>query len=336
MKKIAVLATGGTIAGVGDVGKDLGYRSGTLSVESILSSAGDFLGAMDVELLPEQVCNVNSDDITDKIWIALSRRVNELQKDSSVSGIVITHGTDTMDETAYFLDLTVEKVKPVVLTGSMRPSTAKEPDGPKNLSDAIKVASSDFKCDSVLVCFGGYVYEASDMQKLSANALNPMGVHSAGEGFVGTVENFMGIRGDRTKILCKKRSGNLNSDSSVPLFDVSQVESLPRVNVLYFAVDSNPSLLEYAAKISDGIVIAGAGSGEFSQKWGEALRAVQVPVVISSRIGQGLVTVNETLAPRGISAGVLPPQKAAVLLRLSLTRISSMAELRRIFLAQMQ
>lgn len=341
-KKVVVLATGGTIAGVGDAGENLGYRSGQLSVESLLASVGNLLDSANVELLSEQVCNVNSDDMTGEIWLSLARRVNELQNDSSVDGVVITHGTDTMDETAYFLNLTVCGSKPVVITGSMRPATAKEPDGPRNLADSIKVAAAGGVCspsldfvttsspssaeercakNCVLVCFGDHVYEASSVQKLSASALNPMGVHYAGEGAIASAENFEKFFAMGSVV---ERPASLR-------FDISNVKNLPQVNVLYFAVDADPQLLEFAGKISDGLVIAGAGSGEFSLKWSSTLSAIQIPVVVASRIGQGLVTLNEDLAPRGIAAGKLPPQKAAVLLRLALTKTKDPAELRRIF-----
>ena len=340
-KKVVVLATGGTIAGVGDAGENLGYRSGQLSVESLLASVGNLLDSANVELLSEQVCNVNSDDMTGEIWLSLARRVNELQDDSSVDGVVITHGTDTMDETAYFLNLTVCGSKPVVITGSMRPATAKEPDGPRNLADAIKVAAAGGVCslsndsitsspssaegrcakNCVLVCFGGFVYGASSVQKLSASALNPMGIHYAGEGSIASAEHFE-----------KSFAMGSGAGRSASLrFDISNVKNLPQVNVLYFAVDADPQLLEFAGKISDGLVIAGAGSGEFSLKWSSTLSAIQIPVVVASPIGQGLVTLNEDLAPRGFAAGKLPPQKAAVLLRLALTKTKDPAELRRIF-----
>lgn len=315
-KRIVVLATGGTIAGVGEAGKNLGYRSGQLSVEYLVASMENLLDGIDVELQAEQVCNVNSDDMTDVLWLSLVRRINELQKDPSVNGIVVTHGTDTMDETAFFVDLTMDGNKPVIFTGSMRPATAKEPDGPKNLADSIKAACSLSELGRcVLVCFGGCIYEASKVQKLNASALNPMGVHYAGEGAVFECNQV---------VFGSVRSAGLR-------FDVSSLSALPKVNVLYFAVDSDPRLLEYAASLSDGLVIAGAGAGEFSLGYADALSRVSIPVVIASRIGQGLVTLNKDLAPRGIPAGELPPQKAAVLLRLALTKTKDPAEICRIF-----
>lgn len=297
-KKIVVLTTGGTIAGVGESGKDTGYVSGQISGENLVASVPELAEYADVCV--EEICNINSDDMTDRIWIALASRVKELQEDESVDGIVITHGTDTMDETAYFLSLTVRCEKPVIFTGSMKPATAKNPDGPANLLGAVRVAAG-FAVDDdppenyVWVYFAGELFDAKRVQKCSACALNAMGVDSAGEG------------------AC------LNAPREKNFFDVSGLDSLPRVNVVYFSVDANPKVLEYAACVSDGLVIAGAGSGEFSKAWAEALAAIDIPVIVASRTNHGTVTLNETLAPGRICAGSLAPQKAAVLLRLCLT-----------------
>ena len=297
-KKIVVLTTGGTIAGVGESGMDTGYVSGQISGGNLVASVPELAEYADVRV--EEICNINSDDMTDRIWIALANRVKELQEDEPVDGIVITHGTDTMDETAYFLSLTVKCEKPVIFTGSMKPATAKNPDGPANLLGAVRVAAG-FAVDDdppenyVWVYFAGELFDAKRVQKCSASALNAMGVDLAGEG------------------ACMDALREKN------FFDVSKLESLPRVNVVYFSVDANPKVLEYAACISDGLVIAGAGSGEFSKAWAEALAAIDIPVVVASRTNHGTVTLNETLAPGRICAGTLAPQKAAVLLRLCLT-----------------
>ena len=125
-KHIVILATGGTIAGVGEPGKNTGYVSGQISAEDLVKSVPELSDY--AEITAEQICNVNSDDMTDKLWIKLSNRIAELQEDDSVDGIVVTHGTDTMDETAYFVSLTVKCEKAVIFTGSMKPATAKNPD----------------------------------------------------------------------------------------------------------------------------------------------------------------------------------------------------------------
>ena len=162
-KRIVVLTTGGTIAGVGESGKDTGYVSGQVPGRDLVASVPELAEYADVSV--EEVCNINSDDITDRIWIALANRVKELQEDESVDGIVITHGTDTMDETAYFLSLAVKCEKPVIFTGSMKPSTAKNPDGPANLLGAGRVAAGfavddDPPANSVWVYFAGSLFDA--------------------------------------------------------------------------------------------------------------------------------------------------------------------------------
>ena len=124
-KHIVILATGGTIAGVGEPGKNTGYVSGQISAADLVASVPEL--SEYAEITAEQICNVNSDDMTDKLWIALSNRIADLQTDDSVDGIVVTHGTDTMDETAYFVSLTVKCEKPVIFTGSMKPGCGRIP-----------------------------------------------------------------------------------------------------------------------------------------------------------------------------------------------------------------
>lgn len=311
MKNVTILATGGTIAGAGEPGCNTGYVSGVINAADLVAAVPGLDAVANVTV--EQVCNLNSDDITDKVWIALAKRVNELEQDPDVDAIVITHGTDTMEETAYFLSLTVDGSlssskrgpKHVVLTGSMRPATAKEPDGPANLLGAVQAAvgfavDDDAPANFVWVYFAGELFDARHVQKCSANALNAMGVNYTGEGSVWDApleKNF---------------------------FDVSGLQELPRVNVVYFAVGANPRILEFAASVSDGLVIAGAGAGEFSQEWAKALEKIDIPVVVATRINHGEVFLNKDLAlgPDGVarvSAGDIPPAKAAVLLRLALT-----------------
>lgn len=309
-KHIVILATGGTIAGVGEAGKDTGYVSGQVSAEALVNSVPEL--SEYAEITAEQICNVNSDDMTDQLWIKLSNRIADLQADESVDGIVVTHGTDTMDETAYFVSLTVKCEKAVVFTGSMKPSTAKNPDGPENLLGAVRAAvgfalDDDPPANLVWVYFAGELFDARNVQKCSASALNAMGVNAPGEG------------------------SNWNALKEQNYFDVSKMDYLPRVNVVYFTVGANPKILEYAACVSDGLVIAGAGSGEFSQEWARVLKKIEIPVVVSTRIHHGLVTLNETLAPGRICAGRLPPQKAAVLLKLVLTATTKVDEIKRVF-----
>lgn len=317
-KNVVILATGGTIAGVGKPGENLGYTSGQLSGADLVSAVPEISEYANVRV--EQVCNVNSDDMTAELWLKLARRIDEIAEKgfddgdgkgtSPIDAFVITHGTDTMDETAYFLSLTLRTDKPVVITGSMRPATAKNPDGPSNLLGAVVSAvgfvTDDVKPDmNVWVYFGEELFDARSVQKCSASRLQPM------------ASNEMAV------------------PREMPFFDVSGLQDLPRVNVVYFNVDADPRILEFASSVSEGLVVAGAGAGEFSLKWAASLADIAdrmpIPVVVASRINHGMVTLNTSLAPSAIAAGELPPQKAAILLRLALTQTNSVSKIRKLF-----
>lgn len=306
-KKVVVLATGGTIAGVGEEGKSTGYDSGKLSADDIIKAVPEIKDVADIEAI--QVCNVNSDDITDSIWLQLTNKINELAKDPAVSGFVITHGTDTLEETAYFLNLTVKTDKPVVLTGSMRPSTSRSADGPMNLYEAVCVATSDdCKGKGVLVIFADRILSARAVTKTSTYDVTAV---SAGE--MGAI----GIVRDGKPFLYETPAKRHTTASE---FDVSGLTTLPKVSVLYFSVDADPELLEHAAKSSKGIVIAGAGAGEFSEAYKKVVEKLTIPVVISSRIDDGIIVPENLLCENTIAADNLPPQKAAILLRLALAK----------------
>ena len=255
-----------------------------------------------------QICNLNSDDITDEIWIQLANTINEMAEDPEVDGFVITHGTDTMEETAYFLNLAVDTEKPVVITGSMRPSTSISADGPMNLYEAVCVAASDVAAGKgVLVTFADRIYEARSVTKTSTYSVMAI---SAGEtGDIGIIRDGILYLYDNPK---KKHT----TESE---FDVTGLTGLPKVSILYFCVDADPELLRYAAENSDGLVIAGAGEGSFSESWIEIIKDLQIPVVISSRINDGVITKESLLCDNTVSSNNLSPQKAAILLRLALT-----------------
>ena len=305
-KKIIVLATGGTIAGVGDAGKTAGYKPGTLTAEELLSAVPELADIADIEAI--QVCNVNSDDITAEIWITLANIINEKASDPEVKGFVITHGTDTLEETAYFLNLTVKTDKPVVITGSMRPSTSISADGPMNLYEAVSIAASDEAVgQGVLVVFSDRIYSARSVTKTSTYHVTAIASGETGA---------IGIVRDGEVLLYESP---VKKHTTQTVFDVSNLEKLPTVSILYFSVDADPRLVKYAAKYSDGLVIAGAGAGEFSKKWIKAIKKLKIPVVISSRIDDGVITKDNLLCGNTIAADNLSPQKAVILLRLALT-----------------
>ncbi|MBR3672215.1 MAG: asparaginase [Spirochaetia bacterium] len=302
---MVLLATGGTIAGIGELGKDIGYQSGSLPAEKI---AGAVPGLSDIaEIRTIQVCNLNSDDMTDSIWIDLAQRINDLSREPDTDGFVVTHGTDTLEETAYFLNLTIKTGKCVVVTGAMHPATSSAPDGPANLLLAVQAAASDAnRGKGVLVAFGGALIPARAVVKNHTSSLDAITLDSDAQ-----------------------EPGRRHTTSTE--FDVSGLKALPKVPVLYFNVDADPGFVEYAASNSDGIVIAGAGAGEFSQAWRSALERCKVPVVVSSRTGCGPVLQETMVCPNAVAAGTLQPAKAAVLLRLALTRTRDTEELIRIF-----
>ena len=317
--KVVVLATGGTIAGVGDPGKVAGYKPGTLTAEMLLWGVPEIDEVADIEAI--QICNVNSDDITAEIWLTLAETINRMAADPDVTGFVITHGTDTMEETAYFLNLTVKTDKPVVLTGAMRPATALSADGPLNLYEAVCVAASEEAVgQGVLIVFSDRIFAARTMAKTSTYSVTAI---SAGE------TGCIGIVRDGTVYLYEHPSRKHTTESE---FDVSGLKALPKVSLLYFSVDADPELLRFAAEHSDGLVIAGAGAGEFSEKWIEIINGLSIPVVISSRIDDGVITKENLLCANTVAADTLSPQKAAILLRLALTGNVTQEYLEELFL----
>ena len=317
--KVVVLATGGTIAGVGDPGKVAGYKPGTLTAEMLLWGVPEIDEVADIEAI--QICNVNSDDITAEIWLTLAETINRMAADPDITGFVITHGTDTMEETAYFLNLTVKTDKPVVLTGAMRPATALSADGPLNLYEAVCVAASEEAVgQGVLIVFSDRIFAARTMAKTSTYSVTAI---SAGE------TGCIGIVRDGTVYLYEHPSRKHTTESE---FDVSGLKTLPKVSLLYFSVDADPELLRFAAEHSDGLVIAGAGAGEFSEKWIEIINGLSIPVVISSRIDDGVITKENLLCANTVAADTLSPQKAAILLRLALTGNVTQEYLEELFL----
>lgn len=318
MKNVVILATGGTIAGVGEPGKDTGYKSGSLGAKELVDAVPELSSIANIQV--EQVCNINSDDITSALWIKLAKRIAELQNDSQVDGIVITHGTDTLEETAFFLALTTAGTKTIILTGAMRPATAAAPDGPANLIFAVKSAVNIAKSRDaqhpendrapVLVAFADKLIPAESVQKIHPSRLDAFAATDAET----THENLRG-----------------NEAARGLHFEIDDAESLPKVTVLYFNAEADAAQIEFAAKTARGLVIAGAGAGEFSQSWMEVLARIQIPVVITSRINAGRILPEQLLVPGTIAGYGLPAPKAADLLRLALTKTADKAKIQEFF-----
>ncbi len=321
LRKVVILGTGGTIAGIGAPGLTTGYFSGGMDIDSLIATIP---GLKDLAwLVGEQIVNVNSDDITQKDWLKLTSRINELSKRSDIAGFVITHGTDTLEETAFFLNLTVKTRKPVVITGAMRPATALSPDGPFNLYQAVALASSpDAYGKGVLAVFSDAIYSARDVQKGSTFHVDAFSSDDFG---------CLGYIRDTRPYFYNAPVKKHTVDTE---FDVQGLADLPKVSIAYFHVDADPETLRFQMEKSDGLIIAGAGNGEMSMLWESEVRNLEdsgKPIVITSRIHDGIVTLHENLPANVFSGDTLNPQKARILLMLALTKTRDIPAIRRIF-----
>ncbi len=317
---IYILATGGTIAGTAENASELGhYQAGNLSVETLIASVPEMSSY--ARVTGEQICNVNSDEITPDIWLTLANRVNELLKSPDIDGVVITHGTDTLEETAYFLNLAVKSDKPVVITGAMRPATAISADGPLNLLNAVILAGSpDAAGKGVLIQLNGEINGARDTTKTNTEMVETF--RSPDFGLLGYMDN--GVPKFYRESLKRHTSGTE--------FDVSGRTSLPKVDIvlLYPGMDRT-AIDAFAANKTEGLVVASMGNGGYSESIRPALLDVMnqgIPVVFSSRTGTGVCSPDD---PEVIPADTLTPQKARVLLMLALTRTNNRDEIARMF-----
>lgn len=310
---IKILATGGTIAGsAAQAGQLTGYTAGALGIESLISAVPELESAAQVS--GEQIANIDSCNITSGLWFKLAQRCNELMADDDVDGIVITHGTDTLEETAYFLNLTVKGSKPVVLTGAMRPATAISADGPLDLLNAVKTAACREACGKgVLVVMNDIIMAARYATKTSAFKVEAFQAVPYGQ--LGT------IAGGR--VYFEAAISKCHTVKSV--FAGKNYTSLPRTDIIYTHCDDDGVLIEAAVNAgAQGIIYAGSGMGSIHCGAEAALlKAVQrgAAVVRSTRVSEGRVlAANPKWDEAGfISGGNLNPQKARILLQLALT-----------------
>jgi len=323
---VVILATGGTIAGAGASSTGSAYTSGQVKIEAMIDAVPNIRDL--ANLRGEQVANVGSQDMSVEVWLTLVKRINELLATKEVDGIVITHGTDTQEETAYFLNLTVKSDKPVVLTGSMRPSTALSAEGPLNLYNAVAVAASPkAKGHGVLVVMNDEIHGAHNVKKMMTTPVQTF--QSPEEGPVGSVI-FGGVE------FFNQQNG-INTLKSE--FSVEGVKSLPRVDIFYGCADASADLIDYMVKAgAKGIVIAGVGDGNMNAPVLEAVKkatASGVKVVRASRVPVGLVLIQGEVndAEYGtVSSDQLNPQKARVLLMLALLKERSRDDLQKLFI----
>jgi L-asparaginase len=309
---IVILATGGTIAGAGATGTQSSYTSGAVGIDTMLKAVPGIEKLANIK--GEQISNVGSQDMSFDILLKLAKRINELLATSAVDGIVITHGTDTMEESAYFLNLTVKSDKPVVMVGSMRPSTALSADGPLNLYDGVAVAADPkAKGRGVLVVMNDQIHGAHSLTKTSTTAIQT---------FMSPLRGLVGVSAYGKNDWYNDPPWKHTSQSQ---FDVSTATKLPRVDIVFGDEDMQPDLIDASVTAgAKGIVIAGVGNGNMNKvSLDAAANAVKKGVVVvrSSRVATGMVDRNVEVKDDElgfIASDELNPQKSRILLMLAL------------------
>ena len=325
LPSIKVLATGGTIAGAQASATDYGYKSGAYDVNSLLKAVPN-LDKLAV-LTGEQVANIGSQDMNDEIWLKLAKRVNAVLAEPGTSGVLITHGTDTLEETSYFLSLVTKSDKPVVMVGSMRPATATSADGPGNIYNGVAVATNPgARAKGTLVVLNDTIHYARNVVKTDTTSVQTFdSVNRGPAGLVNTGKIFWFEPMD-------KKVGMATE------FSVDALDRLPRVDIIYAHANMSADLIESAiAKGARGIVVAGVGDGNMTTPALDALTKAAksgVVVVRSTRLPEGIVLRNNEVNDdeKGfVASGELNPGKSRVLLQLALTKTSDPVRIQKMF-----
>jgi L-asparaginase len=342
---IEIIATGGTIAGAQASQSDYGYKAGAFDVENLINAVPQMKDL--AEITGEQIVNIGSQDMNDAVWLKLARRVNERLASGEVDGIVVTHGTDTMEETSYFVDLVTPNGKPIVFTGAMRPATAIGADGPANLYNAVAIAANPNSYGrGVLVELNDTVHLARNVTKVNTTNVDAFSSLNRGPtGWVNTgkVEFF-----DQPDDLPASPAdvAEMNADgaaqpaaahsASAAPFSVDKLDALPRVDIIYAHANMSVDLIDAAVKNgAKGLVIAGVGDGNMTQPALERLTQAAkdgVVVVRSTRLASGQVLRNNEVDDDQlgfVASGELTPAKARVLLQLALTKTQDPAEIQK-------
>ena len=326
LPNIVILATGGTIAGIaGSTTATVGYKSAAIAVETLIEMVPEIETIANIS--GHQVVQVSSQDMNNDIWISLGKKVTELLSDSDVDGVVITHGTDTMEETAYFLHLVVNSDKPIVLVGAMRPSTAMSADGPNNLYNAVILAGSvNARRKGALVVMNDAIYSAREVTKSSTFMTDAF--QAPGLGALGYIQSNVAH-------FYKEPIGLHTINSR---FNLTEINKLPKVDIAYgYANVTRVAIDAFAAHGSQGIIYAGTGNGSLNREIVKALcdaRRSGIIIIRSSRVGSGLVARNGEENDDELDfvvSNTLNPQKARVLLLLALTQTTDTKEIQQMF-----
>ncbi|SDP39700.1 glutamin-(asparagin-)ase [Ralstonia sp. 25mfcol4.1] len=322
---IVIIGTGGTIAGAGaSATNTAAYQSAVVPVDKIIASVPEISKVANVK--GEQIFQIGSESFNNERLLKLGKRVSELLKQPDVDGIVITHGTDTIEETAYFLNLTLKSDKPVVVVGSMRPGTALGADGALNLYDAVLVASSPAsKGKGALVVLNDEIHTGRDVTKTNTFKTETFRSPFGPLGYV--------VEGRTLYYRTLARPHTLQTE-----FDIDKIDKLPEVAVVYAYGNVNPASIDAAVKNgAKAIVYAATGNGSVGDYMVEPLKAAQakgVQVVRASRTGSGIVVRNAEQPDDKYNWIVTDdqlPQKARILMALALTKTNDPKALQQIF-----
>jgi len=322
---VLILATGGTIAGAAPTGTQAAYTSGAVTIDAMLNAVPGIKDLANIK--GEQISNVGSQDMTFDIMLKLAKRINEVLPGPGLDGVVITHGTDTMEETAFFLNLVVKTDKPVVMVGSMRPSTAMSADGPLNLYNAVAVAANpEAKGRGVLLVMNDWIHGAHSLTKTSTTAVQT---------FMSPLRGLVGIVAYGTIDFYNNPPWKHTTSSE---FDISGVTTIPRVDIIFGDVDMSPEPIDCSVNTgAKGIVIAGVGNGNMNKAALEASeRAAKKGVVVvrSSRVATGTVARNVEVKDDElgfVASDELNPQKARILLSLALLKPHTVQQIQQMF-----
>jgi L-asparaginase len=327
LPNVVILATGGTIAGTGATSTTtVGYTAATVAVDRLIEAVPELKKVASVK--GEQVMQIASENMNNESWLKLAKRVNAVLARDDVDGIVITHGTDTIEETAYFLNLVTKSRKPVVIVGAMRPSTALSADGPINLYNATLLAGSEEAVGrGVLVALNDQINGARDVTK--TNTSTPDTFRSPELGFLGYIQ-------DNRPHFYRQTTRRHTVDTE---FDVSALDALPAVDIVYGYANMNRIPIDaFVAAGDQGLVHAGTGDGSIARPAVEPAlaeaRKKGVVIVRASRVGNGIVARNGEADDDKMDfvvADNLNPQKARILLMLALTKTSDPKEIQRMF-----
>ena len=322
---VVILATGGTIAGAAATGTQAGYKSGAVTIDAMVAAVPGIADLANIK--GEQISSVGSQDMSFDIMLTLAKRINQLLATPQVDGIVVTHGTDTMEETAFFLNLVVKSDKPVVMVGSMRPSTAVSADGPLNLYNAVGVAiDPNARGRGVLIVMNDWIHGAHSLTKTSTTAVQT---------FMSPLRGLVGVSTYGKNDFYNNPQWKHTVGSE---FDITNITKLPRVDIIFACADMSPDLIEASAQHgAKGIVLAGVGNGNVNEASLDIAAEVAkqgVVIVRSSRVATGTVGRNVEVNDDElgfVASDELNPQKSRILLMLALLKPRTIADIQNLF-----